>query len=213
SPSPVPRTLTPRTHLSPHDARPITSARSSGFGSDATFCHPVVSSGGDAGAVTPDASVNCPPERIAPYDTSSSPIDARSICVSEAVRDSGLPSVGKRTIDVPSCCAMNRPASDHEPVPPVVLYVPPVITMPSIASPDSCSPRIDCPMMRIPSSSPTVALPKSTVAITSCETSTGFQPALVYCHCPVIFQASEPESGIAGKDFSLVDACAGPVQR
>src|SRR5699024_1053058 len=134
---------TARTHLSPHLARPLTSARSSGFGSDATFCHPVVSSGGDGGGVTPDASVSSPPDRTAPYDKSRSVILARSICVSDAVRDSGLPSVGKRTIDVPSCCAMNRPASDHEPVPPVVLYVPPVITMPSIASPDSCSPRID----------------------------------------------------------------------
>src|SRR5699024_5886686 len=138
---------------------------SAGRGSFASNCHPVLSSGGDGGAVTPEASVSCPPERTAPFDTSNSPILARSICVSDAVRLSGEPSVGNRTILVPSGFAMNKPSSDHEPLPPDVRYVAPVITLPSIASPDSCSPRTDCPMMRIPSSSPTVALPKSNDSI------------------------------------------------
>src|SRR5699024_5117017 len=116
-----PGTLTPRTYRPFQTARPVQSIDcSSGRGSFASSFHPVVSSGGDGGAVTPEASVSCPPERTAPYDKSRSPTLARSICVSDAVRLSGEPSVGNRTMLVPSGCAMNKPASDHEPLPPDV---------------------------------------------------------------------------------------------
>src|SRR5690606_26281737 len=97
---------------------------------------------------------------------------------------------------------MNKPASDHEPLPPDVRYVAPVMTLPSIASPDSCSPRTVCPMIRIPSSSPTVALPRSTDEITSWFSSTGFQTTPLWRYCSTTFH--EPSSFVTQSRPSVV---------
>ena len=81
-----------------------------------TFCDPVqsfpemsarsdhseVMTGGDTGATTPDSRVNRPPERTDPLRVSRSPTFARSISTSAADIDSGDPSVGNLTREVPS---------------------------------------------------------------------------------------------------------------